>query len=217
MRHSMLLAVLVLTLSTACRAPRVEARSEPTPARAFDWTIGTWSGARRAGDTGEVEPMRMTVAPMLDGAGQTRDMAIGAGDDPYRGFCAQFFAPSRGVWVREYTNASRERFTELEGEIDARDPGRSVWHVSSPSARLSELVSERPSANAWVRTMSISTDGGATWSVLWVDTLERVNDFCPSLLARIIHEHARQKLQSTGYAGLSAPAGTLRTSASSTT
>ena len=36
-------------------------------------------------------------------------------------------------------------------------------------------------------------------------------------LARTIHEHARHKPQTAGFAGLSAPAGTLRTPASSAT
>ena len=141
----------------------------------MDWTLGTWQGVRRSGATGEAEPMVMRVAEILNGAGQTREMEIvdADGGDVYRGFCAQVFDAKRGIWVREYTNESRGRFTELEGETLPGDDSRSVWRVTAPRTRETELISERPSPDAWVRTMTISEDGGGTWSVLWIDELVR--------------------------------------------
>lgn len=158
-------------LPGACRAPGASPAEADEPARALDWTLGTWEGWRRDGEDGSRAPMTMRVASILDGAGQTRQLEITHGGGVYRGFCVQVFDPASGTWHRRYVNDVRRRFAELEGTVE---DGRSIWRGVSPDrTRESMVVSERPAADRWTRTMKVSEDGGETWRVLWVDELVR--------------------------------------------
>ena len=146
-----------------------------SPARALDWTVGAWEGVRRGAADGEESPMVMQVTEILDGAGQTRELEIVHDNRVYRGFCVQVYDSALGVWSRQYVNDVRLKYAPLEGSLEGLlEEGRSVWRGTSPGrTRESRLVSERPSAHTWRRTMSVSEDGGTTWTPLWIDELER--------------------------------------------
>lgn len=170
-----LAAPLVLPLvlaASGCRAPggTVESAAPSSPERALDWTVGTWEGVRRDAG-GDEAPMRMRVAPILGGAGQTREMEIDHDGGVYRGFCVQVYDPALGAWVRQYVNDVRRTYARLEGQVEGE---RSVWRGASPArTRESRVVSERSGPDDWTRTMSVSEDGGETWSTLWIDELHR--------------------------------------------
>lgn len=158
------LALSILLLVSPAVTPE-----PPDPARAFDWTVGTWQGVRRSGSDGTEESMTMRVESILEGAGQARHLEVRNGPGVYRGYSVQAFDPELNRWVRHYINDVRARFVRMEGEAEG---DRSVWRVaSSGSDRRSRLVSERPGPGRWRRTMSVSDDGGETWRVLWIDEL----------------------------------------------
>ena len=115
--------------------------------------------------------MSMRVESILGGAGQLRQIEIGTGDNVYRGFAAQVFAPDLGRWARQYVNAVRGRFARLESEAGE---STTTWRSATPGLkRESRLVSERAGVDRWRRSMSISEEGGTSWSELWIDELER--------------------------------------------
>jgi hypothetical protein len=150
------------------RAPILRGRSTGRSA-----PLGTWRGVRRDAADGSEGAMTMRVAPILGGAGQTREMEIAHAGGLYRGFAVQVYDPEGRCWLRRYVNDVRRRFSELEGEVDGE---RSEWRSVSPGrTRESRLASERPAPDRWVRTMSISEDGGTTWRELWIDELTRVD------------------------------------------
>ena len=159
----------------SCQTVELRGRIGPEdPERALDWTLGVWQGVRRAASDGSEQPMEMRVRAVLGGAGQTREIEIPHGAGVYRGFCLQVYDPSIDRWRRTYVNDVRRSFAVLEGEV-LED--RSVWRSVTPGrVRESRLVSERPAADRWRRTMSVSEDGGATWRELWIDELRRVGD-----------------------------------------
>ena len=162
---STLLPVTVSTAADRAAAERLES--------SFDWTVGEWRGMRRDGQDGSEASMRMVIEPVLGGAGQTRVIEVEHGGGIYHGFAVQVFNRDLGRWVRQYVNAARGRFSRLEGEIEKK---MSVWRSVTPGrSRESRLVSERPGPDRWRRTMSISSDGGATWRVLWIDELTRAS------------------------------------------
>jgi hypothetical protein len=153
--------------------PAAETVLEPPPERAFDWTVGEWTGVRRDGADGSEAPMTMRVAPILGGAGLIRELEVRHGGGVYRGLSVVAFEREAGRWVEQYVNDVHGRFVRLEGELE--DGGaRSVWRSVAPERRReSRLVSERLGPDRWRRTQSVSEDGGATWRVLWSDELER--------------------------------------------
>ena len=173
------LAALALLLSAP--GAGAQAATEPPPApppeKAFDWTQGPWEGVRRDGADGSEAPMRLWVNPILDGAGQTRELRVIDGGDTYRGFSVLMLERDTGRWVEQYVNDVHGRFVRLEGEIEVTGPAgaeRSVWRPVDPGReRESKLLSERLGTDGWRRTMSVSDDGGATWRVLWTDELKR--------------------------------------------
>ena len=63
-----------------------------------------------------------------------------------------------------------------------QNPGESNTSTSqllqslSSFSRESRLISERLGDDRWRRTMSVSQDGGRTWSVLWIDELHRAKE-----------------------------------------
>ena len=117
--------------------------------------------------------MTLRVEESLDGSGQIRHLEAVHEGGTYRGFAVQVYEPGRAVWVRQYVNATRGRFSTLEGEAQG---DRSTWRSVSPGrSRESKLVSEFIPPGFWKRTMSISDEGGKTWKVLWTDELERID------------------------------------------
>ena len=141
---------------------------------ALDWQVGEWEGTRRDAGDGSEDRMVMRVETILGGAGHTREMEITHAGGVYRGFAVQVFDPEEKLWRRSYVNDVRRTFASLEGTAEG---DRSIWRSTSPGrTRESRLVSERPSSDAWHRTMSVSADDGATWRVLWIDELEKTSD-----------------------------------------
>lgn len=166
---SALSAPLALSILPACQGPGTAPVEGPEGP--FDWTLGTWTGVRRDGNDDSEGAMTMRVEPILGGAGQTRHIEIEHDGGTYRGFAVQVLDPQLGRWVRQYVNAVRGRYARYECDV-AREPA--VWRSASPTrTRESRLVSERPAASRWRRTMEVSEDGGETWRVLWIDELER--------------------------------------------
>lgn len=176
--HPLWLALASSLFATlGCVAPMESSELPLENSHGLEWTLGSWSGTRTGAERGVPEPMLMHVRPMLGGAGQVRELSIQGdpGSDPYEGFCAQVYDSKRKLWVREYSNAFRGKFTELEGAlVPGGDPHTTLWTVSSPTrTRETRLYSEHPTPDTWIRTMTISRDGGATWSTLWTDELVR--------------------------------------------
>ena len=140
----------------------------------LDWTLGRWEGGRRDGADGSEARMTMRVEAILGGTGQIRHIEVTHGGGVYRGFAVQVFNEAKGRWVRHYTSENRGHFSSLEGETKG---DRSIWRVTTPDrTRESRLISERLGDDRWRRTMSVSQDGGRTWSVLWIDELHRAKE-----------------------------------------
>jgi len=173
-RALVLTAMLLLPIAARCAEPPAA-----EPERAFDWTVGEWTGVRRDGADGSEAPMTMRVEAILGGAGQVRELEVRHSGGVYRGFSVQAFEREAGRWVAQYVNDVHGRFVRIEGELeDGR--ARSVWRVVAPERRReSRRVDERLGPDRWRRTMSVSDDGGATWRMLWVDELERAGEDDP--------------------------------------
>lgn len=140
----------------------------------LDWTLGRWEGGRRDGADGSEARMTMRVEAILGGTGQIRHIEVTHGGGVYRGFAVQVFNKAKGRWVRHYTSENRGHFSSLEGETEG---DRGIWRVTTPDrTRESRLISERLGDDRWRRTMSVSQDGGRTWSVLWIDELHRAKE-----------------------------------------
>lgn len=171
------LLLLVLPLA-ACRTPSPSVfevlDEQRTPAeRAYDWTLGRWTGVRRAASDGSEEPVVLRVEPVLGGVGQRRAMEIRHARGTYRGLAVQVYDPDAGHWVRQYVNGVRRTFARLEGGPDASGV-RSEWRSTTPGRTADSRVdSERLGPDRWRRTVSRSTDGGTTWSEVFTDELVR--------------------------------------------
>lgn len=174
--RAFLTGILVLSLAAdSGEQPAAEESQALPPERAFDWTVGEWTGVRRDGADGSSAPMTMRVEAILGGAGQVRELEVRHSGGVYRGFSVQVFERETRRWVEQYVNDVHGRFVRIEGELE--DGGdRSVWRTVAPERRReSRLVSERLAPDRWRRTMSVSEDGGASWRVLWIDELERAD------------------------------------------
>ena len=163
---------IAILLAALLGQPRSSSQSSASgPEHALDWQVGRWEGTRRDAGDGSEGKLVMRVETILGGAGQTRELEITHAGGVYRGFAVQVFDPEDELWRRRYVNDVRRSFASLEGSVDGE---RSVWCSTSPGReRESRLVSERPSPDTWRRTMSVSEDDGATWSVLWIDELRQ--------------------------------------------
>jgi hypothetical protein len=156
--------LLALSLLAACAARH--GRSETTAPAPFDRILGAWRGTRT--DDAQARPMTLRVRPILGGKGISMDLEIG---ERYRGLHVVMHEPERDRWVSYYANASRGRFSPLEGELGG---GQVLWHNVDPDRkRESRLRDEWPEPDRWRRTQEFSEDGGATWKVLFVDELRR--------------------------------------------
>jgi hypothetical protein len=164
--------VPVLLLLASCRT------AEPLPA-SFDWTVGTWTGARRAGEEAVAAPMTLRVEALPGAAGQVECLRVEAPSGPYLGFAIRRFDPASGRWGMLYANSPGRTFARLEGELAGApgaevDGSSSLWtSTTTAPPRGSRLVSERIGADRWRRTQLVSEDGGATWRVLFIDELVR--------------------------------------------
>jgi len=161
-------------------SPRAQA---PPGEGGLDWQVGAWVGTRRDAADGSTEPMTMTVASILGGAGQMREIEIPHSGGVYRGFAVQVFEPESGVWSRRYVNDVRRTFASYACAPHERtvEGDRSIWRSITPGrTRESRLASvhETPAdgPERWSRTMTVSTDDGATWTELWCDELTRKMD-----------------------------------------
>lgn len=159
-------------LTAACAAPADTAEPLAAHTTPLDWTLGDWHGVRSDGDA--ENPIRVRVTPILGGAGQLREMWVEHDGGTYRGMSIQLREAATGEWTRYYANDVRGRLVTLraQGEVGG---DVSVWR-SDPNAsgRSSENRSERIGDSGWRSTVSRTADGGDTWSVVFVDELERV-------------------------------------------
>lgn len=162
--------LLLATLALGCTTPATTPdRPHTTP---LDWTLGEWTGTRTE-PCGPSHPIRVRVSPILGGAGQLREMWVDHDGGTYRGMSIQLREAETGAWTRYYANDVRGRLVTLKGvgEVGG-DVG--VWR-SDPgeTGRCSENRSERLGDDGWRSTVSRTTDGGDTWSVVFVDELNR--------------------------------------------
>ena len=165
----MRLLLAVLLVLTACRS----ASPAPVPPAAgpFAWTIGDWRGERVEAASGEAAPMRVTVRPVLGGAGRLEELEVAHPRGTYRGVHLLLHDVERDVWVSHYANEKGGRAVALEGSAEGET---FVWRSTSPErTRESQLVYERVGPTRWRRTQQFSEDGGAHWEVLFRDELER--------------------------------------------
>jgi len=134
--------------------------TEPPPAP-LDWAVGSWHGVRTDASDGDQAPMSLLI----------ERLEVASGGDPYVGFTVRTPDPRTGRWVMLYANDVRSKVARLEATFDG---DRVVWNSrTAVPPRGSRLVAERLGPDRWRRTQQISKDGGATWSVLFVDELER--------------------------------------------
>jgi hypothetical protein len=161
-----LATVLALPSCTASRPGVAAAVAGP-----LDWCIGSWTGLRRDMAAGSSAPIEVYVEPILNGPAQVERLQVAVGKSIYRGFTVRLPGQEAGQWTMLYMSSSRTGWAELRGSIDGVS---STW-ISADRAqpRLSRLVSERV-GRGWRRTMNVSEDRGAAWTVLWVDELHRV-------------------------------------------
>lgn len=174
MKNSPVLKVLVLTpLALAvwgCAHPHnPNQSSQPQSADALNWLTGKWRGTRLEPSSGDRDPVVSVVRPILGGAGEEEMIEIRTSKNTYRGMYLQA-TETNGLSVIIYVNANRRHFARLEGK--AQSDGGEWLNVAQGSHRA-RLVYERPSSNTWRRTQYVSEDAGKTWSVLWIDNLER--------------------------------------------
>ncbi len=175
MQLTRLRSVLALACTVACAAPDTRNREEEitralphtTP---LDWTHGEWVGTRRSAADGETHPLHVRVTPMLGGASQLREMWVEHDGGVYRGISIQLRETETGRWTRYYANDVRGRLVTLRAVDDAGD----LWRSGpNDSGRWSENRTDRPDDDTWISTVSRTTDGGATWQVVFVDELTR--------------------------------------------
>ncbi|NOT32349.1 MAG: hypothetical protein HOP15_18035 [Planctomycetes bacterium] len=159
----------LLFLLVSCRA--VESRAA-TPAGPQAWTVGEWRGTRRDASDGSRAPMRLSVRPILGGAGVAEELEVDTGEGAYHGVHIVLHDQKRDLWVSYYANDVGGRLVPLEG---AAEGGGFAWRNAAPErTRESRLVDERLAPDCWRRTQQISEDAGATWHMLFIDELERV-------------------------------------------
>jgi len=156
---------LGLCLAAACGG------TAPPPPPTLDWLLGDWHGVRRDGGDGTEAPMTVHVVALSDGPGQVERVQVAADRAPYVGFAVRVPSGTSGHWVMLYTNATREAFARLAGQVGT---DRVTWQSVTPGrSRDSRTLTERLDANRWRRTQRVSEDNGVTWRVLFTDELER--------------------------------------------
>jgi hypothetical protein len=165
-RTSSIVLVTALSVLAACRGPVAAPVRSSGP---LDWTLGSWQGTRRDGESGMEARMSVRVEPILGGAGTIERLEVEQQPDPYRGFTVTLRDVDEDRWVMMYANAKHGHFVRYEGDVG---DGRCTWRPSSREGpHDSRLVSERLAPDRWRRTMSVSEDGGRNWKVLWRDDL----------------------------------------------
>ena len=139
---------------------------------ALSWTIGRWEGTRTEAATGKAAALRSEISSILGGAGEEERLDVEEGSPPYRGLYLQVSDPRLGKSVITYVNARRREFSRLEGHATA---DRGEWDsVTARPPHGSRMRVERTGNDTWRRTQLVSEDGGAHWTVLFVDDLRRV-------------------------------------------
>lgn len=117
--------------------------------------------------------MTLRVESILGGAGRVEHLRIPLPESDYLGYAVEVHDPQWNRPVRQYVNNRRMRFVRLEG---SREEGRWIWlSAGENELRRSKLVTEIRNG-LWLRKQYRTTDGGATWQLLWQDELERVNN-----------------------------------------
>jgi len=123
--------------------------------------------------------MAVHVEPLPDGIGQIERLTVRRESrDPYVGFTIRQTDGGPRAWIMLYAYSTRGSIGRLAGKIEG---DRSVWtsRTAVPPAG-SRFVSERVGERGWKRTQYVSEDGGASWSVLFTDELERVEAADPA-------------------------------------
>lgn len=134
-----------------------------------------WVGVRRHGVGGSEAPMTLLVRAILGGAGRVEEVEVRDEGAIDRAFSVESFDDEAKVWVRQHASSTRGTFVRLQG---TKDGGRAIWcSAADDPKRALELELAWPEPGRWVRTQSVSEDGGRTWRVLWIDELWRVE--CP--------------------------------------
>jgi hypothetical protein len=161
---------MVLAAFAACAAGPHADPITGEPAAAFDWSVGSWHGARLGAD-GSTAAMTVRVEPLAHGTGQLECLRVDAADGapPYVGFTVRSFDAGTQRWVMTYANAPDHAFARLRGE----GTGALIVFDSTTSAHGSRLVSEQVDPVHWRRQQFTSADGGRTWTLLFTDELER--------------------------------------------
>jgi len=173
------LAAALAALAAWCGSappPGPGAGAPASAAGTLAWTRGDWTGTRRNAADGTEAPMTVRVVPILGGAGQTEQIEVRGAKGTYHGFGTEVFDGQLGRWVMMYANAVHGRFARYEGTAEGAGgtaEGARVdwWSTTAEAPHRSRLVWERPKADRWRRTMSVSDDDGKTWRVLWNDEL----------------------------------------------
>ena len=175
--HLLLASTAALGLP-ACQTPEQSGEPAQSEERAAvvesdAWLFGTWSGTRTSADDGDVAPLTVRIAPILGGAGVLRELEVDLGEHSYRGLSLDVFETATGQWERTYVNEPNGRFVRLSGE-GRPFAGTSVWR-SKPGAsgKASEVRTERTEPDGWRTTVLRTKDGGATWTPVFTDEVQR--------------------------------------------
>lgn len=188
---AVLIAIVPVTVAAA-QGSTAEVAETAASIEVLAWLAGSWHGEGFGGHFEEVwsppsagtmvgsfklvrgnEPVMYELVLIRPGESglEMRHLEVHHDGGVYRGFSAQVWQPDPGRWVRQYVNDISRTYAVLEGK--ERD-GASIWRPADPSGqKRSRLREELSSGRTWHREMSVSDDGGESWRVLWVDTLQR--------------------------------------------
>jgi len=140
----------------------------PQNKKDLSWMIGEWSGRRVDQADGSRGDMNLEVRSILDGAGLLSEMEIAHDGGVYRGIWIQVFNPKTETWKGQYANAVRGTWVALEGD------GMVFLSHNDDGTVRSKLENRRLENGQWRRIQSRTNNGGNTWTVIFIDTLNRV-------------------------------------------
>ena len=173
LRSTGLLLLGCATPLVGCRAPEPAAQ-ELVRAEPLAWMVGGWSGVRRSADDGFEAPMTVRVEALPGGRDQVECLEVQGERGPYIGFAVRVYDDAARRWTMRYANGAGRRFAQLEGQLHG---ARTTWRSVTPGrSRLSRLESERRAPDGWTKRQFVSSDGGATWQLLFTDELVRDGD-----------------------------------------